>query len=120
VKELDGRPGVFSARYAGPQADSEANMAKLLAEMNGIIDRSARFRTVITLILENGDTHQFDGRVNGQIVAEQHGTKGFGYDPLFIPDGFDVTFAQMSSGEKNKISHRGNAVRKLVDFLIHQ
>ena len=116
VNALNGNPGVYSARYAGPQRNSIDNNNKVLKNMHGVIERSARFRAVISLIL-NGDEYQFEGVVNGSIVAEPTGQEGFGYDPIFIPVGSDVTFAQMSAEEKNSISHRGEAIRKLVDFL---
>jgi XTP/dITP diphosphohydrolase len=117
VAALNGRPGVYSARYAGIHQDSEANMAKLLQELAGEADRRAQFRTVITLILPGGAVHQFEGKVEGYISEERQGMEGFGYDPLFVPSGFDQSFAQMNSQEKNAISHRGRAVRKLIDFL---
>ncbi|MEJ2003802.1 MAG: non-canonical purine NTP diphosphatase [Cyclobacteriaceae bacterium] len=118
VKALNGRPGVYSARYAGNSGDSEANMAKLLDELNGISERTARFRTVITLILKENEVYQFEGFVDGQITRQRSGSEGFGYDPLFIPEGFNTTFAEMAADQKNEISHRGRAVRKLIDFLI--
>ena len=116
VKALDGAPGVHSARYAGNH-DSEANMTKLLHELEKKSDRSAQFRTVVALLL-NGQEILFEGIVTGRISAERHyGDSGFGYDPLFIPDGYTETFSQMSSENKNLISHRGRAVRKLADYL---
>ncbi len=116
VKALDGAPGVHSARYAGDH-DSEANMTKLLHELEKKTDRSAQFRTVIALIL-NGQEVLFEGIVTGQIATERHyGDGGFGYDPIFVPDGYTETFSQMSSQGKNLISHRGRAVRKLADYL---
>ena len=116
VKALDGAPGVHSARYAGDH-DSEANMTKLLQELEKKSDRSAQFRTVIALIL-NGQEVLFEGIVTGQIATERHyGDGGFGYDPIFVPDGYSETFSQMSSQGKNLISHRGRAVRKLADYL---
>ena len=116
VKALDGAPGVHSARYAGDH-DSEANMTKLLQELEKKSDRSAQFRTVIALIL-NGQEVLFEGIVTGQIATERHyGDGGFGYDPIFVPDGYTETFSQMSSQGKNLISHRGRAVRKLADYL---
>ncbi|MBX2841331.1 MAG: non-canonical purine NTP diphosphatase [Flammeovirgaceae bacterium] len=117
VPSINNEPGVYSARYAGPQRDSKANIKLLLQKLEGKEDRSARFKTVISLILD-GKIHQFEGIVNGEIIAEETGTDGFGYDPVFVPEGFDKTFAQMTMEAKNKISHRGRAVRKLVDFLI--
>lgn len=116
VKALDGAPGVHSARYAGDH-DSEANMTKLLRELEKKPDRSAQFRTVVALIL-NGQEVLFEGIVTGRIATERHyGESGFGYDPLFIPDGFTETFSQMSPENKNQVSHRGRAVRKLADYL---
>jgi XTP/dITP diphosphohydrolase len=116
VKQLGGRPGVYSARYAGPGNDAQANMAKLLDELDGEEDREARFRTVITLIHSKGEI-QFEGKVDGRIALYKSGEEGFGYDPVFIPDGFDRSFAEMSASEKNAISHRGLAVAKLVEYL---
>ena len=116
VKALNGAPGVHSARYAGDH-DSEANMTKLLQELEKKSDRSAQFRTVVALIL-NGQEVLFEGIVTGQIATERHyGDGGFGYDPIFVPDGYTETFSQMSSQGKNLISHRGRAVRKLADYL---
>ncbi|HOW30916.1 MAG TPA: non-canonical purine NTP diphosphatase [Bacteroidales bacterium] len=116
VDALGGRPGVFSARYAGDGHDFMANMVKLLDELNGITNRTARFRTVIVLI--TGDKEYFfEGHVNGTIISEMRGAKGFGYDPVFVPDGYDTTFAQMSLAEKNTISHRAIAAGKLALFL---
>lgn len=116
VESLDGRPGVFSARYAGNGHDFEANIDKVLDELKGSGNRKARFRTVIALIVD-GTTTFFEGIVNGTIITERHGTNGFGYDPVFLPDGYRQTFAEMPLPEKNKISHRAIAVGKLVDFL---
>lgn len=116
VEALDGEPGVYSARYAGPAHDDEANMSLLLANMKGEEDRRARFHTVISLII-NGKEHQFEGVVEGQIIHHKKGNQGFGYDPVFMPDGYNRTFAQMSSEEKSTISHRGQAIRKLIEFL---
>jgi XTP/dITP diphosphohydrolase len=114
---LNGEPGVYSARYAGGDGhDSEANMQKLLKNLDGKADRSAQFRTVIALIY-NGKTHYFEGIVKGSIATEKHGDGGFGYDPIFTPDGYDKTFAQLGSDVKNTISHRALAVEKLVSFL---
>ena len=116
VKALDGAPGVHSARYAGNH-DSEANMTKLLQELEKKTDRSAQFRTVVALLL-NGQEVLFEGIVKGKIATERHyGDGGFGYDPLFIPDGYTETFSQMTPENKNQISHRGRAVRKLADYL---
>ncbi len=116
IEALDGRPGVFSARYATDGHDFEANIDKVLNELKDIENRKARFRTVIALIL-NGTVHYFEGIVNGKIITERKGIKGFGYDPVFLPDGYLQTFAEMPLAEKNKISHRARAVAKLVDFL---
>ena len=115
VKALDGAPGVHSARYAGNH-DSEANVSKLLHELEKKPDRSAQFRTVVALLL-NGQEVLFEGIVTGRIGTERHGDGGFGYDPVFIPDGYDVTFSEMPPESKNLISHRGRAVRKLADYL---
>ena len=119
VRALGGAPGVYSARYAGgPGHDSEANMAKLLAELRPFTDRKARFRTAICLILANAsEPVTFEGAVSGEITAERHGSEGFGYDPVFRPDGYADTFAQLGPEVKNKISHRALAVRKLVEYL---
>ncbi len=116
VEALDGAPGVYSARYAGPQKDNQANIDLLLTNLKGVNNRKARFRTVIHLILD-GETIALDGIVNGEITHERSGTDGFGYDPVFRPEGYDITFAEMSMDAKNKISHRGRAIRKLVQHL---
>lgn len=116
VEALNGAPGVYSARYAGVHGDAEANMAKLLGELKRIENRKACFKTVLALIL-NGKKFEFKGEIWGQITENKRGTAGFGYDPIFIPDGYDKTFAEMSPEEKNSISHRSIAVQKLVDFL---
>ena len=116
VDVLNGEPGVFSARYAGPQKNSEDNMNKLLLSLKNETNRNARFRTVVAL-LWNQKLHLFEGIVNGVITHERRGSKGFGYDPIFIPNGYNQSFAEMSSVEKNKISHRGIAVKKLISFL---
>jgi XTP/dITP diphosphohydrolase len=116
IEALDGRPGVYSARYAGEEHNFEKNMNKVLAEMNGITNRKARFKTVISLIL-NGEEKKFEGIINGVILTEKRGQEGFGYDPVFQPDGFDKSFAEMDLEEKNKISHRAIAVRNLVNYL---
>jgi XTP/dITP diphosphohydrolase len=116
VEALDNAPGVYSARYAGEQKSSEDNINKLLAELNGKTNRNARFKTVIALIL-NGKEYLFEGIINGRIATEKRGDKGFGYDPVFIPNGYEKTFAEMSALEKNKISHRAIAVQKLAKFL---
>ncbi len=116
IEALNGRPGVFSARYAGEPSDSQKNMAKVLNEMMEIKNRKARFRTVIALIL-NDNQYYFEGNVNGRISERIEGEKGFGYDPIFYPENNSITFAQMSVEEKNEISHRARAVNKLIDFL---
>lgn len=116
VEALGGAPGVYSARYAGPQRSDSDNIQRLLQNLATHTNRKARFRTSITLILE-GEEHQFEGIVEGTINTEWKGDKGFGYDPIFTPDGYDRTFAEMTSEEKNAISHRGRAVRQLVEFL---
>lgn len=117
VEALNGAPGIYSARYAGGEGhDSEANMKKLLAEMEGKENRKARFRTAICLI-EDGKEHLFEGIVNGEIIQERRGGSGFGYDPVFVPEGYTETFAEMGNDEKNKISHRARAVAKLCDYL---
>lgn len=115
VDALNGEPGVFSARYSGSR-DSETNLQLVLDKLQGKAERSARFRCVISLIL-NGQEYFFDGSVEGEITKERSGNAGFGYDPIFRPNGFDVTFADMNSGEKNSISHRGKAIEQLVNFL---
>ena len=114
---LNGAPGVFSARYAGDGHDSEANMNKLLHEMQGKTDRKARFRTVISLI-QHGEENLFEGIVEGAITTDRQGTSGFGYDPIFRPDGYDLTFAQLGNEVKNRISHRAKAVASLCHFLL--
>lgn len=116
VEALGGAPGVHSARYATDGHDFAANNRRLLKELHGVGNRRARFRTVISLIID-GEEHLFEGIVEGHIAQCESGGGGFGYDPLFIPEGFDRTFAEMSAAEKNAISHRGRAVAKLVEFL---
>ena len=122
VDALGGAPGVYSARYAGPEKGSEANMDKLLSELQaaeqagGEISRAARFRTVVALILD-GELHLFNGVLEGSIAKERSGSQGFGYDPVFIPDGYSKTLAEISLEEKNAISHRGKAMRALAEFL---
>lgn len=117
VDALNGAPGVYSARYAGDAKNSFDNMALLLKNMSGKQNRKARFRTVIALILD-GKEYLFEGIVNGTIAEEPRGTAGFGYDPLFVPDRYSTTFAEMDSEAKNAISHRGRAVEKLAAFLL--
>ncbi|MBP8155798.1 MAG: RdgB/HAM1 family non-canonical purine NTP pyrophosphatase [Leadbetterella sp.] len=116
VEALDNRPGVYSARYAGEPTNHKANIKKLLQELDGIDNRKAKFRAVITLVL-NGEHHIFEGEVSGKILTEQRGTDGFGYDPVFIPDGYETTFAEMPVELKNQISHRANAVNQLLAYL---
>lgn len=116
VHALGGEPGVNSAHYAGPQRSHADNVNLLLANLAGKTDRSARFRTVITLI-QNGEMSQFEGSIKGQIISELRGTEGFGYDPIFVPEGYGTTFAEMSLAEKGKISHRAKAFEKLVAYL---
>ena len=124
VEALNGAPGVYSARYAGDGHDSEANMAKLLKELEHEDNRKARFRTVIALIQKVGglDCVQriklFEGIVNGQIIRERRGGEGFGYDPIFLPDGYDQTFAELGMEVKNEISHRARATAKFADFVL--
>lgn len=117
VDALDGMPGVYSARYAGEEATYEKNVTKLLEELADKTDRAARFRTVISLIL-GGKEYRFEGIVEGKIIKERRGGSGFGYDPVFVPEGYSQTFAEMDPELKNKISHRAKATRKFVDFLL--
>jgi len=116
VDSLNGAPGVYSARYAGEQCTAEDNMTKILSELEGKENRKAKFRTIVALIL-NGKEHSFEGKIDGSITRSKSGSDGFGYDPIFQPNGFDITFSEMSMAEKNAISHRGKAVAKLVAFL---
>lgn len=116
VNALNGAPGVYSARYAGDEKDSVKNMALLLKNLEGKDDRSARFKTVISYITKDS-VLQFEGIVKGEIIRTPRGEKGFGYDPVFIPEGYDLTFAEMSAEEKNRISHRGLAIQKLIGYL---
>lgn len=116
IDALGGRPGVYSARYAGENCSFEDNMRKVLLEMQGITDRSARFRAVIALIID-GKEYLFEGKVEGEIIEDEKGDAGFGYDPIFRPKGFSETFAEMPADKKNEISHRGLAVEKLIAFL---
>ncbi|RBN51771.1 non-canonical purine NTP diphosphatase [Flavobacterium psychrolimnae] len=116
VDALDGEPGVFSARYAGEQRNSEDNMDKLLVNLSDKNNRSAQFKTVIALNLK-GEQHLFTGIAKGEITLEKIGNQGFGYDPIFQPEGFTQTFAQLSLDVKNKISHRGKATQELIAFL---
>lgn len=116
IDALNGAPGVYSARYAGEEKSSEANMAKVLSELEGANNRSAQFRTSICLVWQ-GEMHFFDGVVRGNITQSKEGEEGFGYDPIFQPEGETRSFAQMTSIEKNSMSHRGRAIRKLVEWL---
>ena len=116
VDALNGAPGVYSARYAGEQKDANDNMDKLLSELKDKSNRKANFKTVIALNL-NGKQNLFTGIINGKIIEEKIGTNGFGYDPIFVADGFDKTFAELSMEEKSTISHRGIAVKELILFL---
>ena len=118
IEELEGRPGVRSARYAGDDCIAVNNVKKVLAEMENASNRRARFRTVISLII-NGREILFEGIVYGSILWAPKGTDGFGYDPIFMPEGHDKSFAEMPLGEKNKISHRARAIEKLIDHLLH-
>lgn len=120
VDALNGEPGVHSARYdEHTDHDSEANMHKLLAKLGDNANRNAHFRTVISLIID-GEEHQFEGRVEGKIATEKSGTEGFGYDPIFIPEGYDKSFAELGEQIKNQISHRARAVQKLAAYLKQQ
>ncbi|MGC6469787.1 MAG: non-canonical purine NTP diphosphatase [Flavobacteriales bacterium] len=116
IDALDGQPGVYSARYAGVDCIAENNIQKVLAEMQSEENRDACFRTIISLVID-GKEYQFEGQVDGQIIPEKWGEKGFGYDPIFLADGYEESFAQMSVQQKNEISHRGLAVKKLIGFL---
>lgn len=119
IEALGGEPGVHSARYAGPGKDFERNIDKVLEKMKGITHRNACFRTVIALIMD-GREYLFEGKICGKIISERRGSQGFGYDPVFIPDGYNATFAQMTLEEKNRISHRSEAFRKLRSFLLKE
>ncbi|WP_271406510.1 non-canonical purine NTP diphosphatase [Tenacibaculum soleae] len=116
IESLNGAPGVYSARYAGEPSNSEKNMQKALTELNKKENRNAQFRTSICLNL-NGKQFLFDGICKGTILTQKQGEKGFGYDPIFQPDGFNTSFAEMTSDEKNNISHRGLAIQELINFL---
>lgn len=116
IKALNNEPGVYSARYAGEDCIAENNINKVLSSMNGIADRTARFRTVFALIMGN-DIQYFEGIVKGTILREKRGISGFGYDPIFMPVNYDKTFAEMNSIDKNNISHRGIATQKLIKYL---
>jgi len=116
VEALSGAPGVDSAIYAGPQRSHHDNIELLLKNLNGVANRNARFVTVITLFLD-GQVQQFEGEIKGKILLARQGTGGFGYDPVFMPDGFSISLAEMTMEEKNKISHRARATEKLVKFI---
>lgn len=116
IDALNGEPGVYSARYAGKGCSFKDNIMKVLSKLRGIENRKAKFRTVISLIID-GKEYLFEGKIEGQIIKEVKGSEGFGYDPIFLPDGYNITFAQMPLEQKNVISHRALAVKKLVDFL---
>jgi XTP/dITP diphosphohydrolase len=117
IEALNNEPGVYSARYAGENNDANANMKKVLSKLKACENRKAVFRTVISLFIEGKET-QFEGIVKGIILEKERGVDGFGYDPIFEPEGYELSFAEMDLAEKNKISHRGVAVRKLVDYLL--
>lgn len=117
VKALDGRPGVHSARFAGEKPDDAANRKRLLQELKGVGDRGARFRTVVAFVDEGGSIHYFEGICPGEIIREERGTGGFGYDSLFVPAGQDRTFAELPLEEKNEISHRGRSLRQFAEYL---
>ena len=116
IKSLNGEPGVFSARYAGEEKNADKNMDKVLQKLAPFSDRAAQFKTVVALVI-NGKLSTFEGIIKGEITSEKHGKDGFGYDPIFKPNGYEITFAEMPLSEKNNISHRGRAVKKLIDFL---
>lgn len=116
IEALNNAPGVYSARYAGTDKSSEANMLKVLKELEGIENRKAQFRTAISLII-GGESYLFEGIIKGTIIKEKRGNAGFGYDPIFMPEGYDKTFAELGNEIKNKISHRALAINKLCDFL---
>ncbi len=119
VDALDGNPGVYSARYSGKEKNTEANMDKVLMELKNIKNRNARFKTIIHLNL-NGISTPFEGAVEGTIINEKLGSNGFGYDPIFMPLGYDLTFAQLPLAIKNVIGHRGKAVKELITYLKKQ
>jgi len=117
VEALEGEPGVYSARYAGEGCHPEDNMQKLLSVLQGVKNRNARFRTVIALLI-NGEAHLFEGVVSGRIIEEKRGGSGFGYDPIFMPEGYQQTFAELGNDIKNRISHRAIATVQLMEFLM--
>ena len=116
VDALGGRPGVYSGRYAGEGKNPKDNIKKLVSELKGVSNRKAQFRTVVALIIDRNE-HLFEGIVTGQIIDEERGADGFGYDPVFLPDGYTLTFAEMDIEQKNQISHRARAINALVDYL---
>ncbi|MBC35935.1 MAG: non-canonical purine NTP pyrophosphatase [Bacteroidetes bacterium] len=116
IEALDGRPGVYSARYGGESHNAEKNIERVLTELKGIQNRKARFRTVISLRWKSVE-YLFEGIVEGKVIDDRRGDEGFGYDPIFVPDAYSETFAEMDAEEKNKISHRGRATQKLIAFL---
>ena len=116
IEALEGRPGVYSARYAGPQRSDEDNMQKVLLELEGVSNRKAHFKTVLCLIID-GQVHSFEGIAEGLILKQKQGEKGFGYDPIFWDETLKCTFAQLTTEQKNQRSHRAKAVRKLVEYL---
>lgn len=116
IEALNNEPGVYSARYAGTDKDSEANMMKVLNNLEGIENRKAQFRTAISLVIDN-KSYLFEGIIKGEIIKEKKGSEGFGYDPIFVPEGYNETFAELGSDIKNNISHRALAVNKLCEFL---
>ncbi len=116
IPSLNGEPGVYSARYAGSQRDAHDNMDLVLKKLNGQSDRKAYFTTVIALYI-NHKVHLFEGRINGTIITEKRGSNGFGYDPIFVPEGSDKTFAEMTADEKNGMSHRGRSLAKMTEYL---
>jgi len=118
IEALDGEPGVYSARYAGEEKDPQKNIDLVLLKLDKIKNRKARFKTVISLVIDGRET-QFEGIVNGEILEERRGSTGFGYDPVFKPEESSLSFAEMSLDEKNKISHRGRATQKLIEYLTH-
>jgi len=120
VEALGGAPGVLSSRYSGEEANDAQNLAKLLSKMAGINNREAAFQTVVAYCTPEGEAIYAEGKVGGQIIGQPRGTGGFGYDPVFVPDGYSETFAEMSAEEKNKLSHRGQAFRKLKEILVEK
>ena len=116
VEALNGEPGVYSARYAGEERDDEKNIDLVLEKLANQVNRKARFKTVIALVIEN-QLHKFEGIIEGEIIKERRGTQGFGYDSVFVPNGFQKTFAELSMQEKNQISHRARATKKMIEFL---